>query len=174
MFIILSVTGVIISIFDSLKTQNSSSALGITLITITVLTGAMLGLLTKKFSKHNYSANDITYVMICIGFIVFTSIALVTNPISEVIAPIKNGKFIICTLYLGIGASVIGYGLYTFMYTQISAASASVFINLTTVVSTLVGVIILKESLNILQVIGSILIVVSVICANIIEYRKTN
>lgn len=172
-FIILSVSGVVISIIDSIKTQVDTSTIGIILAVLTVLTVALHGLLTKHFSKGSYSANEITYVMVTVGFIVFTSAAFVRSPIKDIIEPLQHTEFIIAILYLAIAASIVAYGLYNFMYSTISTAATSVFINLTTVVSTIVGVVILNESLSTTQILGCILITLGVIGANVVEYRKT-
>lgn len=172
-FIVLSVAGVIISILDSLASQTTTSTIGIILIIITIFTIAFHALLTKHFSKSNYSANEITYVMICVGFVAFTSAALINNPIKDIIEPIKNPEYAFAVIYLAVGASIIAYGLYNFMYTTISTAATSVFINLTTVVSTIVGVVFLNETLSPTQIIGCVLITAGVIGANVLEYRKT-
>ncbi len=171
-FIIVSVLGVIISIIESLKSQTSSSIIGVTLVIITVFTIAFHALLTKHLSSKDYTASEITYIMITTGFIVFTSFSLLTVPIKDIIEPLGHREFVVSVTYLAIGASIIAYGLYNFMYSTISAAATSVFINLTTFVSTIVGVVILNESLTFLQIIGCILIVTGVIATNIIEYLK--
>lgn len=171
-FIILSVAGVLISILDSIKSQENTSMIGIILIIITVITIAFHGILTKHLSKYNYTANEMTYVMVTLGFATFLTMSVISSPIKEIIAPIYEIEFMLSVLYLAVGASIIAYGLYNFMYTQISTAATSVFINLTTVVSTIVGVVLLNETLNIMQIVGCVLIVAGVVGTNIIEYKK--
>lgn len=173
-FILLSVLGVMICIASSTKLSNSSG-FGITLILITATSIAIHGILTRKASL-NYNANEITYCMICVGFVSFLSFALISNYndlYNAFIIPLKYPQFIISTLYLAIGASIIAYLLFNYMYTQIPATSTSIYMNLVTVVVVFSGVFILNESLYFNQIIGSILIVIGVIGTNLIDYKKS-
>ena len=70
-------------------------------------------------------------------------------------------------LYLGLLSSVLAYGLLNFANSHLSVSATSLFSNVTTVVSVLAGVVLLKEPFSIWQMLGVAVILVCVFAANV-------
>lgn len=112
-----------------------------------------------------------TYGMIVIGAVVFTTMALAQNvsagTIREfVFLPFVNKEFLIAILYQGIGCSVFAFFLSNVAIANIGTNRTASFVGLSTVVSILAGVILLKEQFTVPQIIGTVLIVGGVYLSN--------
>lgn len=69
--------------------------------------------------------------------------------------------------YLAIFSSVIAFMLLTYGTDHVSVSEASIFANLITVISIIAGVVVLNESFGMMQVIGAVIIVVSVYLSSV-------
>ena len=70
-------------------------------------------------------------------------------------------------VYLGILSSGVAYGLLNFANSHLTVTETSLFSNVTTVVSVLAGVVLLKEPFSLWQVLGVVLILACVFAANV-------
>lgn len=164
-FIVVSVLGVaLIGIMSSTSGQETSP-LGILLLLGAVTSAGFYTIISRKVSKH-YTPVEITYFMMFFAALCFTIMNLidvsVNGDIHSYFEPLKNKTFIISILYLGIISSIIAYFLTNFTLSKIQASKMSVFSNVSTIVSIVAGVLILKESFHIYHFIGSILILTGV------------
>lgn len=78
---------------------------------------------------------------------------------------VTNGTFWICILYLAIVSSVIAFLLLNYGSDNVSVSKASLFANFSTVISVIAGVFVLGEAFTWQQVVGMIIILVSVYLA---------
>ena len=70
-------------------------------------------------------------------------------------------------IYLGVVSSVVAYFLLNFANAHLTVSEASLFSNVTTVVSVLAGVVLLKEPFSVCQMLGVAVILVCVFVANV-------
>ncbi len=172
-FIAASITGVIFTIIFAKGSEKNSNVIGMVLLLISVMSGSMNNVLSRKYSKY-FTPLEITFVMIWIGSIFFVTVALIQGILKHdlynmIIAPIFETESVIAVLYLGILASVIAFFAMNYMLANLPAVNVSIFNNLATLISILSGVLIAHETLYWYQIIGGILIISSVIGIN---YQK--
>ena len=157
-----SVVGVIIT---TLGAQNmKSSTLGVLLLLVAVMAGALFYVFSKKAGEH-FNALERTYVMFASGSLVYIMLALVEcrGQYAELILPaVSNPSFWGCILYLSIVSSVIAFLILNFGSSYVSVSEASIFANLTTVISIVAGVVFINETFTLWQIIGAIIIIGSV------------
>jgi drug/metabolite transporter (DMT)-like permease len=158
---LVSVGGVFLTTLH--QSSGSFSWLGFILLLIAVCIGAMFNVLSRKISVQ-FSAFERTYVMFALGSAVFTCIALVQcagNLREMVIVPLSDREFWISIVYLAGLSSVGAFLMLNYSVTHLDIASASIFANITTVITILAGVLILHESFGIFQIIGSAVIILA-------------
>jgi len=85
--------------------------------------------------------------MLVMGAVAFTVLAVLENLSCprELIAPLGQLPFWAGVLYLALGASVAGYSLFNYAVSAAPMANVIAFCNLTTVLSVLAGIFLLKE-----------------------------
>ncbi len=157
-----SVLGVIIT---TLGAQNmKSSVLGVLLLLISVAAGALFYVFSKKSGEH-FNALERTYMMFGMGTVIYVTFALLEcrGRYGELIMPaISNSSFWGCIVYLSIVSSVMAFLLLNYGSSYVSVSEASIFANLTTVISIAAGVFFVNETFTLWQMIGAIIIVGSV------------
>lgn len=176
LFICTSIIGVIFTMVFAKSSGESSYFLGTILLLICIVSGSINNVLSRKYSKF-FSPVEITYAMLIISSIFFTSVAVIQGLINGdlykiFVAPLMDADALISILYLGIFASVIAFFAMNYMLAHLQAVNVSIFNNLATLISILSGVIIARESLYWYQIVGGILIVSSVIGINYSDIIK--
>lgn len=163
-FILLSVAGVMYIAYGKQMDENSSM-LGIILLLCAVISSSAYSIISRKISKEFTSAER-TYAMMLYGALAFNLINIVShvinNNINEYFSPWADPSFFFALIYLGILSSIVAFFLSNYSLTHLEASKASVFSNLATVVSIIMGVVFLKESFSIHQIWGSLMILVGV------------
>ena len=107
--------------------------------------------------------------MFTVGMAVFVPVSLVQNAkdLAGVFLPaVHSGTFWVAVIFLGVISSVVAYSLLNFTNAHVSVSEASIFSNVTTVVSVLAGVILLREPFGVWQMLGVAVIVLCVYLAN--------
>lgn len=162
-FIILSTAGVFF--INYMQKQLGGKIIGNLMLLISVFFGSMYSVLTRKASLE-FKAEEITYIMILMGAIVFNSISFVSHiilgDIQLYFKPLLNLKFLISILYLAFVCSVISFFLMNYLYSKIEASRVSVILNIATIISIFAGAMILKERLCWYHIMGIIMILVGV------------
>lgn len=157
-----SVLGVIIT---TLGAQNmKSSVRGVLLLLIAVAAGALFYVFSKKSGEH-FNALERTYMMFAAGSALYTAYALweCRGKYAEMILPtVTNSSFWGCIIYLSIVSSVMAFLLLNYGSSYVSVSEASIFANLTTVISIVAGVVFVNETFTLWQMIGAVVIVGSV------------
>ena len=163
-FILLSVAGVVYIAYGK-QVDESSSPIGIILLLGAVISSSVYSIISRKISGE-FTSSERTYSMMLYGALVFNAINLATHinngNLDQYFTPWSDPAFVTALLYLGIVSSIIAFLLSNYSLTYLEASKASVFANLATVVSIIMGTVFLKESFSINQIIGSLMILVGV------------
>jgi drug/metabolite transporter (DMT)-like permease len=166
LFILLSVAGVAFIIFMTKSEGGKNSLLGFLFLLGAVLSAAFYTILARKFSSV-FSPIEITFVMMWFGAISFNLLNLIEklmrgDSLSHYFLNLYNYKVLIPVLYLGILSSIVAYFLNNYALSKLPASQASVFANLTTVISIIAGVTIRHEVFHWYHVVGAIMILIGV------------
>jgi drug/metabolite transporter (DMT)-like permease len=168
---IASVVGVIITTLGAEGMK--SSVLGVIMLMIAVFAGALFYVFSKKSGEY-FNPLERTYVMFGVGSFVYICIALVEcagNYSEMIVEAIMMPQFWGCIIYLAVASSVIAFMVLNYGSSHVSVSEASLFANLTTVISIVAGVIVLHETFTMQQVIGAVIIIASVYISSV-EPRK--
>lgn len=161
-FTALSVVGVAVAALSG-SADGTVTPLGVALLFGAVLSSVGYNIASRKISAE-FSVFERTYAMTLIGLVAFVSISFIeniNNPIA-VISGFSESSYTMAILYLGIFSSVVAFLLLNFANTHLPVAKTTVFSNLTTVVSVVAGVFILKEKFSIEAVISTVMIITGV------------
>lgn len=165
LFIILSVFGVIFIILYTGGDSHNTSLIGFIYLLGAVLSAGFYSILSRK-SSLEYSPFEITFVMMWFGAIFFNffdlSERIIIRNFDGYFVNLLNYRVFIPVLYLGIISSVVAYVLNNFTLSKLPASQASVFANLTTIISIMAGVMIRHEAFYWYHVIGSAMILIGV------------
>lgn len=170
------VIGVAITLFGVLVTvfaqgmSVSFSPVGYLMLFIAVTTYSLYAVLSEK--AEEFSSVEKTYIMILLGMIFYTAVALVQSiRVGEVAhfitLPFTDRFFLIAIIYLGLGCSVLVFLFYNVAIDLIGTNRAVTFIGISTLVSIVAGVIFLHESFTVYQVVGAVFIIGGVYVANL-------
>ena len=145
------------------------SALGLLFLLLTMLSDTVYYGVSHSAARQ-FTPFEMTYVMFVVGMAVFVPVALLqtgglTSPL--ILEPARSGDFWLAVLYLGILSSGVAYGLLNFANSHLTVTETSLFSNVTTVVSVLAGVVLLKEPFSLWQALGVVLILACVFAANV-------
>ena len=144
------------------------SALGLVFLLMTVGCDAVYYTLSHKAAER-FTPFEVTYVMFTVGMLFFIPSALIQGAghMAETFLPaMQSGSFWGAVVYLGLVSSVVAYFLLNFANANLTVSETSLFSNVTTVVSVLAGVVLLREPFGIWQIIGVVVILVCVYAAN--------
>lgn len=145
-----------------------SSAIGIMILMAAVTAGSLFYVFSKKAGEH-YNPLERTYVMFAVGSVTYILLAVCQcrgRYEKLIIQPALQPEFWICILYLAVISSVIAFMALNYGSSYVTVSEASLFANLTTVISIAAGVAVLNESFNMQQIIGAAIIIGSVYIAN--------
>ena len=174
-FILISVSGVVlIQIFKS-GLNFESSSLGFGLLLLAVISAALFNIASRSAAK-DHKPHEITYVMMIMGAVSFNGIYLVQllfeNDLPRYFSNLRNPSVFLPILYLGIIASIIGFFLVNYSLNKLPAHISSVYANISTIVAVIAGAIFLKETLYFYHIIGGAMIVTGVYGAARINYLR--
>ena len=162
-WILISVAGAfIISI-----TQTGSGAVqarGILYLMVAVISASVFYLLSRTSADY-FSPFERTFIMMLMGFICFTVIAVLRTgadflPMMK--AGLADSHVMLPVFYLSVLSSVGAFLLQNYAITYLSLARCTVFENIIPVVSVAAGVIFLKEPFSLIQLAGIVLILLGV------------
>lgn len=176
-FIFLSVSGVIFIVFMNGSSSSGGSLLGVFLLLGAVFSAAVFNILSRKFSKE-FTPMELTYAIMVMGAVFFNFISICnhikSNSLNQYFLPLKNTNFLLSISYLGVLSSLVAFFLINFTLSRIEASKASIFTNLSTIVSIIAGVIILHENFKLYHLIGSVLILLGVWGTNYFTGKTTS
>lgn len=161
MFILICIIGTIIAgIYPYEHTTSQFKYIGIFLIILSIFSRAYY---QGKLKKDNIKTdiNLICFYQIFYGFICFTIIFLISSFITkdfDIFIILPNKGFLLGILYLSLLATVAVFYLNNYAVKQISVIGVGLMNNLTVIISTISGVIFLKEHISLIQSFGILLI----------------
>lgn len=128
-----------------------------------VASAAFFAALSRGISTY-FSAFERTYVMFALGSAVFTAIALVQSggDLTAVMDALSRPAFWGAVGYLAVISSVCAFLLINYALSYIPAGRALIFSNFTTVISVVAGILIMKDTFTLMQLVGIVIITASV------------
>ena len=167
--VILAVLGTVIVTLGSGASSLTFNKLGYLALFGAVFSGALFFVVSRKVA--NYSSATKSYVMMGMGCVIFTSIALVEHILKGTVSnwltlPFKNPVFLVAILYLGLLASVLGSLALNYAVVRIGVHRTSASTAITSAVSILAGVLILREPFTLKQCVGAVIILLGVTGVN--------
>ena len=173
-FILMSIAGVLVMVLGDGSASNPTQLKGILLLLGAVFSASMYNIFSRKASVK-FTPIEITYVMMCIGTIVFGVLYFSDCVIhSKAVITAISVDSITAILYLGIISSVVAFLFANYTLSRLPAAQSSVFANLTTVVSVIAGVIFRNESFGLTKIIGTLIIIIGVFGTNYFTEKKAD
>ena len=162
LYCLLPVAGVIIMVLSG-KSLGVVTPLGVAFMLLDCVAIAFYRLF-NRWSSREFTPFERTYVMFAFGSVVFTVIALFQNKgdVSALLLPLSNPRFWIPLLYLAVLSSVCAFMLANYGLNYVSVSKSALYSNFTTVVSVLAGILIMKDAFTPLQLVGVVIIIVSV------------
>jgi drug/metabolite transporter (DMT)-like permease len=162
LFSFLSVGGVI---GIGLLTHSSGKLdwIGFAGLVVAVVSAAAYGILDRGLSAE-FTPFERTYLMIGMGAVCFTPIALIRThfDLGAFFAPMGDLRFLLPVLFLAVCCSVVSYFLLSYMATYMTVTRSTVYANLTTAVSVIAGALILKEPFSWLSAVFCVVILVGI------------
>lgn len=132
---------------------------------VSVFIGSLYTIKSRKLFM-DYTPVEVCYSSVILGLIFFNLVSIskhIKNGIlMNYFLPISSIKSLIGFFYIGSIANGVGFLLSNYVLSKITASKAAVFTNFVTVISIIAGVIFLKESFYLNQIIGSIMILAGV------------
>lgn len=151
-----AMTGIIIISFNGSKL--SLNPVGDFLALIAALIWALYSILTRKISSFGYSAILTTRRTFFYG-ILFMIPPLFFFDFHIGLSRFTNAAYLFNILYLGVCASALCFVTWNFAVKILGAVQTSIYIYMVPVITTVTSILILKEPLTWLSVIGTILTV---------------
>jgi drug/metabolite transporter (DMT)-like permease len=167
--IVLSVLGVVVIVLSQSALSATFSIPGYLALFGTVISAALFYIFSR--SAPGYSSAAKSYIMMGMGFFVFTIAALVEHArngtvIEWLSLPFQDSTFFITILYLGVLASVIGSLAQNFCIVRLGVHRSSAFSGVATVITVLAGVLLLREPFTWAQGVGTVMILLGVTGVN--------
>jgi len=164
--IAISVLGLIYISLRNTSGEQGQSPWGGILLLLSVLSFVAYYMAGKKIMQR-HSSLGLTSAMITFGFIIFNLIAIVRHASNGSLAiffePMGKISFVYSVLYLGVLSSVVSSFLSNYALKYISTANVSIFNNISPLISIVGGVVFLRETLYLAQIIGAILVLLGVV-----------
>lgn len=172
---LLQVCGIFLSIFGVIvmlgfKGGMSYNIKGYLMLTLAVVSSAIYFTLSDNFQL--YSATEKSFMVSLSGAIFFSLWTVAEKLINGdsvvewLLLPVKNTGFLAGTAYLGFGCSLIAYFAVNKAISYIGVERSTSFANITTAMTVVGGVYMLKESLTHMQILGVIFVLLGVYWAN--------
>jgi len=161
-FSLLSIAGIIV-ITLSENSGGEVTLVGVLCLVLAVITGSAYGVISRRCSE-DFSVYERSFVMMLMGAVFYTVLAIAENlsAPSALITPLQSSGFILSALYVAIGASVLGYTLFNYAVSNAPMANVVSLCNLTTVISVVAGMVLLKESFSTASVIAMAVVLIGI------------
>lgn len=160
--ICMSIAGVMMVSLGSTGGQNTVA--GCVCLLIAYFLGAFYSILVRKLSRQ-FSPFELTYIMFTVGFAFFAVLAFIQHGAQTpamLADALSHGRFIAAVLYLGVAASVGAYMLANYSLARLPVARSTIFTSLSTVVSVLSGVVLMKDPFTLVSIAAFVLIMAGV------------
>ncbi|AYE37406.1 DMT family transporter [Companilactobacillus zhachilii] len=132
---------------------------GVLSLIVAALTWALMSVLVKKV--NHYSSLQTTIISTMVAIVCLTPIIML-NPSALGNINFLNIKVILCLFYLGVISTAMAFVMWNQGLKLVNASSSGLFFLLQPIVGTLLGWLLLGESISISFIVGTILIIGSV------------
>ncbi len=160
--VLLSVSGIFFIFIMQGNVQFGENILGTLCLIGAILAGGMYNIFSKK-SSSSFTPVEITYFMMSAGAIVFNIMSLgqgmINKTLSEYLRPLTQPDVLIAIFYLGILSSVIAFFLMNYMLSKTRPSQTATYVNLTTVIAILGGILFRGEHFAWYQAVGAFMII---------------
>ena len=162
LFCLLPVAGVIL-ITVAGSDLGIVTPLGIILLLANCFTAGAYRTANRK-SAEEFTAFERTYAVVSISAVAFLTMALIQlkGDVGAYLAPLGDASYTVSLLVLSVFCSVVAYLLVNFGSGLMSVAKMATFGAISTVCSTFAGVVLLKEPVSWLILLGAALIILGV------------
>ncbi|MBN2245237.1 MAG: DMT family transporter, partial [Candidatus Aminicenantes bacterium] len=156
--ILLSVSGIFFIFFMQGNIEITGNIRGILCLFGAILSGSLYNIFSKK-SSSSFSPLEITYFMMWVGALIFNILSLgqsiADKTLSEYLAPLAQPEVWVAISYLGILSSVLAFFLLNYMLSKTQPSQTATYVNLTTVIAILGGVLFRGEAFAWYQAVGA-------------------
>ena len=163
--VVLSVAGVFFIVVMKGNVELGYNIWGTLALIGAVLAAGMYNIYSKK-STLAFTPVEITYLMMWTGALLFNGIVLIQHiaggTLGSMFIPLAQPRILAAIVYLGIFSSVLAFFLMNFMLSKIRASQTATYINLTTVVAILGGILFRGETFAWFQGVGAFMIILGV------------
>lgn len=160
--IFLSLIGVYLLITQAAQSsQGNNTLIGNLLMLGACLSWVAYVIVTKKVVKQ-YSGLALTTYQIIFGAVLLCPLALLEMNSWKPISLLAWGSI----LFLAVTCSVISYICYNYALKHISSIIVSTYLNLLPVISVICGVLLLGESISLMQGVGGLIVIASIMLVN--------
>ncbi len=168
------VGAVLIALMSGTK-SGKNSFLGILFLFLTVISGALFTVFSRKSSKH-FLPLEISYAASMLGALVFNAINLVRHLLAGSIltyfAPLLVPENLIGFFFLSVVSTVLATSMNNLALAHIRSSTMSAFTGLSTLVTVLIGVFGYHESLEYYHYIGFSLILFGMVGVAYLSLKK--
>lgn len=155
--IALAVLGVVVLTHNDKTAGNGNQLIGNIILIATGFVWAFYTFTTRKLS-HKYTTITCTFYQTLFGALFFIPLSLID--IDRWSKP--SWDSILCLLYLSFFCSVIAFVLYNFGLKKLSSSTSVSLMNLVPVFGVIFSMLVLKESLEMIQLLGGVIIITGV------------
>ena len=174
-FLVLGIVGVIYIGLNTDTTEGNDSVLGIICLLVATIAGP-LHLVFSRQSLKVFKPFEVSYFACLFGAVVFNAINIIKHIINDDILhyfdPYFEPQNILSFVMLSIISTVIATGMNNFSMRKLQASTVSAFSGISTIVTILIGVILLDEKLYMFHYIGFALILIRMIGVSYIAIKK--
>ena len=162
-FSVISILGVIAITLITSASDGAIQPVGVFFLIVAVICAAGYSVMSRKTSD-DFTVFERTLFMQYMGAAFYIVAAAVQHrgDLSALVTPLLEVDFIIAALFLGVGASVIGYSLFNYAVAEMPMANMTAMNNLVTVVSVAAGVLILKEPFSFKAAIAMLVVLIGI------------
>lgn len=165
LFVLVTMAGVLVTNLSD-KSAAGLTALGLFLIIASNLVIALGRIMVRRASKV-FTSFEIVYITTAIGAAAFTLFSVGSHVLSEPFSDYFSGllcpQFIIAVFYMGIGSCVGAFLLMTYASAHLPVAVFASTCTLSTVVGIVSGVVLLKETFQPADIVGTVIILTGII-----------
>lgn len=174
LFLIIGVAGVCYIVIHTGNTQGSTSWFGILFLFLSVVSGALFCVFSRR-SSQAFSAMERTYVISIPGMLVFNTINvvrhLIQGDIGSYFAPYANWENLIGFVFLAVLSTIVATGMNNFALARAQASTLSAFGGLTTVTTVVIGAL-SGEKLHLFHAVGLSMIFIGMIGVSYIQIKR--
>ena len=164
-FVGMSVAAVI-TMFVLGATDISVNVVGLIILILSSVSMACSNVM-MRYVRGVYKPFEITFFITGGGCILFNLATIVVGikngTLGDYFEPLSHMNFVLATAYLGIPSTLISALIMAYILAHMEAVKATIFGNLSTAISIVAGVIVLKEPLESYHILCTLLIIVGVV-----------